>query len=81
MTIKFQVPPSAEIPFLIANLVSRLGVKAEDNGVGSEMILRACDRLLGVALFLSLLQPSFPCETKHLNCMLLFYLCYSFIIF
>lgn len=58
VTIKFQVPPSAEIPFLIANLVSRLGVKAEDNGVGSEMILRACDS--GVAWQLVLTHPKTP---------------------
>ncbi|KAL0398819.1 UNVERIFIED_CONTAM: Cell division cycle protein 48AF [Sesamum radiatum] len=45
VTIKFQVPPSCEIPLLITSLVSRLGVKAEDNGIGSEMILRAWDRL------------------------------------
>ncbi|KAL2244972.1 UNVERIFIED_CONTAM: Cell division cycle protein 48 [Sesamum indicum] len=44
VTIKFQVPPSCEIPLLITNLVSRLGVKAEDNGIGSDMTLRAWDR-------------------------------------
>lgn len=74
MSIKFQVPPSAEIPFLIANLVSRLGVKPEDNGVGSDMMLRAWDRLIAVAWFLSSLQHSSPSETKYLDHMILFYL-------
>ncbi|KAK6123923.1 hypothetical protein DH2020_042342 [Rehmannia glutinosa] len=46
VTIRFQVPPSCEIPLLITNLVSRLGVKTEDNSIGSDMILRAWDRLL-----------------------------------
>ncbi|KAK6149714.1 hypothetical protein DH2020_017239 [Rehmannia glutinosa] len=43
VTIRFQVPPSCEIPLLITNLVSRLGVKTEDNSIGSDMILRAWD--------------------------------------
>ncbi|KAH6823357.1 P-loop containing nucleoside triphosphate hydrolases superfamily protein [Perilla frutescens var. hirtella] len=58
VTIKFQVPPSAEIPFLIANLVSRLGVKAEDSGAGTDMILRAWDS--GVAWQLALSRPKTP---------------------
>ncbi|XP_042026169.1 probable spastin homolog spas-1 isoform X2 [Salvia splendens] len=58
VSIKFQVPPSAEIPFLIANFVSRLGVKAEDNSVGSDMILRAWDS--GVAWQLALSRPTAP---------------------
>ncbi|XP_042031157.1 uncharacterized AAA domain-containing protein C31G5.19 isoform X1 [Salvia splendens] len=58
VSIKFQVPPSAEIPFLIANFVSRLGVKAEDNSVGSDMILRAWDS--GVAWQLALSRPTVP---------------------
>ncbi|XP_020553980.1 spermatogenesis-associated protein 5 [Sesamum indicum] len=55
VTIKFQVPPSCEIPLLITNLVSRLGVKAEDNGIGSDMTLRAWDS--GVAWQLTLRRP------------------------
>ncbi|KAL0364065.1 UNVERIFIED_CONTAM: Cell division cycle protein 48AF [Sesamum angustifolium] len=55
VTIKFQVPPSCEIPLLITSLVSLLGVKAEDNGIGSEMILRAWDS--GVAWQLTLRRP------------------------
>lgn len=49
VAIKFQVPPSCEIPILITSLVSRLGVKPDKNGIGSDMILRAWDRLLGLA--------------------------------
>lgn len=51
VTIKFQVPSACEIPLLITNLVSRLGVKVEDNGTGSDMILRAWDRFTTVSLF------------------------------
>ncbi|XP_057764967.1 uncharacterized protein LOC130985834 [Salvia miltiorrhiza] len=60
LAIKFQVPPSAEIPFLIATLVSRLGVKDKDNGAGSDMILRAWDS--GVAWQLVLSRPTTPKE-------------------
>ncbi|KAK4439391.1 Cell division cycle protein 48AF [Sesamum alatum] len=63
VTIKFQVPPSCEIPLLIANLVSRLGVKAEDNGIGSDMILRAWDS--GVAWQLTLSRPKTLKDTSR----------------
>lgn len=46
VTIKFQVPPACEIPQLIANLVSHLGLKVEEHGGGSDMGLRAWDRLM-----------------------------------
>lgn len=46
VTIKFQIPPTCEIALLIANLVSRLGVKIEERGTGSDMTLRAWDRLV-----------------------------------
>ncbi|KAG8385785.1 hypothetical protein BUALT_Bualt03G0081400 [Buddleja alternifolia] len=55
VTFKFQVPPSCEIPLLITNLVSRLGVRAEDSGVGSDMMLQAWDS--GVAWQLTLRRP------------------------
>ncbi|XP_022855386.1 spermatogenesis-associated protein 5-like isoform X1 [Olea europaea var. sylvestris] len=61
VTIKFQVPSACEIPLLITNLVSRLGVKVEDNGTGSDMILRAWDS--GVAWQLTLSCPKNPKET------------------
>lgn len=43
-----QIPnsPTCEIPLLIANLVSSLGLKVEDRGAGSDMVLRAWDRLV-----------------------------------
>ncbi|XP_051124881.1 uncharacterized protein LOC127247184 isoform X3 [Andrographis paniculata] len=53
--IRFQVPAACEIPLLITNLVSRLGVKPEDSSVGSDMILRAWDS--GVAWQLTLTRP------------------------
>ncbi|GER52904.1 P-loop containing nucleoside triphosphatehydrolases superfamily protein [Striga asiatica] len=62
VTIKFLVPPSCEIPLLITNLVSRLGVKAEDNGVGSDMTLRAWGS--GVAWQLTLSRPKAPKSTS-----------------
>ncbi|KAL6567524.1 hypothetical protein OROGR_001192 [Orobanche gracilis] len=62
VTIRFQVPPSCEIPLLITNLVSRLGVKAEDNSIGSDMILRAWDS--GVAWQLTLSRPRTPNGTS-----------------
>ncbi|KAL6990724.1 hypothetical protein U1Q18_008843, partial [Sarracenia purpurea var. burkii] len=43
ITIKFQIPQTCEIPLLIANLVSNLGLKVEDRGTGSDMVLRAWD--------------------------------------
>lgn len=46
VTIKFQIPPTCEIALLIAKLVSRLGVKIEEHGTGSDMTLRAWDRLV-----------------------------------
>ncbi|XP_073144654.1 uncharacterized protein [Henckelia pumila] len=52
---RFQVPPSCEIPLLISNLVSRLGVKAS-GGVGSDMILQTWDS--GVAWQLTLIRPN-----------------------
>ncbi|KAL2467110.1 P-loop containing nucleoside triphosphate hydrolase superfamily protein [Abeliophyllum distichum] len=63
VTIKFQVPSACEIPLLIANLVSRLGVKVEDNGTGSDMILRAWDS--GVAWQLTLSCPKNKKETDQ----------------
>jgi hypothetical protein len=45
VTIKFQIPPACEISQLIANLVSHLGLKVEERGGGSDMLLRAWDRL------------------------------------
>ncbi|XP_062160602.1 uncharacterized protein LOC133867854 isoform X1 [Alnus glutinosa] len=43
VTIKFQIPPACEISQLIANLVSHLGLKVEERGGGSDMLLRAWD--------------------------------------
>ncbi|KZV16063.1 ATPase family AAA domain-containing protein 1-A-like [Dorcoceras hygrometricum] len=56
VTFRFQVPLSCEIPLLITNLVSRLGVKA-NGGVGSDMIVQAWDS--GVAWQLTLSRPNY----------------------
>ncbi|KAK3036973.1 hypothetical protein RJ639_030938 [Escallonia herrerae] len=56
ITVKFQVPPTCEIPLLVANLVERLGVKLEERGGGSDMTLRAWDS--GVAWQLTLGHPN-----------------------
>ncbi|KAK3017717.1 hypothetical protein RJ639_003073 [Escallonia herrerae] len=55
ITVKFQVPPTCEIPLLVANLVEHLGVKLEERGGGSDMTLRAWDS--GVAWQLTLGHP------------------------
>uniref|UniRef100_A0A803NZH4 Pyrophosphate--fructose 6-phosphate 1-phosphotransferase subunit beta n=1 Tax=Cannabis sativa TaxID=3483 RepID=A0A803NZH4_CANSA len=44
VTVKLQIPPACEVPQLIANLVSELGLKVEQHGGGSDMLLRAWDR-------------------------------------
>ncbi|XP_058200353.1 cell division cycle protein 48 homolog [Rhododendron vialii] len=61
ITIKFQIPPNCEIPLLIANLVSSLGLKVEDHGAGSDMVLRAWDS--AVAWQLTLSRPENPKES------------------
>ncbi|XP_043689240.1 outer mitochondrial transmembrane helix translocase isoform X2 [Telopea speciosissima] len=43
VTIKFQIPPTCEAPHLIVDLVSRLGLKADERSGGSDMVLRAWD--------------------------------------
>ncbi|CAL5410588.1 unnamed protein product [Camellia sinensis] len=62
ITIKFQIPPTCEIPLLIANLVSSLGLKVEDRGTGSDMVLRAWDS--AVAWQLTLSRPEKQKETS-----------------
>lgn len=61
VTIKFQVPPTCEIPRLISNLVSQLGVKVDTSATGSDMTVRAWDS--GVAWQLTLTRPSKQKET------------------
>ncbi|XP_047312247.1 uncharacterized protein LOC124915551 isoform X2 [Impatiens glandulifera] len=53
ITIKFQIPPTCEVPLLIANLVSSLGLKVEEHGAGFDMKLRACDSAVAWQLTLS----------------------------
>ncbi|KAK9267500.1 hypothetical protein L1049_009928 [Liquidambar formosana] len=56
VTIKFQIPPGCEVPRLIANLVSNLGVKVEERGAGSDMTLRAWDSAVAWQLTLNRLE-------------------------
>ncbi|XP_038984075.1 uncharacterized protein LOC103710008 isoform X2 [Phoenix dactylifera] len=41
--VKFKIPSTCEISHLIVDLVTHLGLKAEQHGSGSEMLLRAWD--------------------------------------
>ncbi|GAB2301047.1 hypothetical protein Dimus_035083 [Dionaea muscipula] len=53
-TIRFQVPPTCEIPRLIANVVSNLGLKVEDQGgAACDMVLRAWDSTVAWQMTLS----------------------------
>lgn len=53
VTIKFQIPPTCEVPCLIAKLVSQLGMKVEERSGGSDMIMRAWDSGIAWQLMLS----------------------------
>ncbi|KAG8635158.1 hypothetical protein MANES_16G002800v8 [Manihot esculenta] len=53
VTIKFQIPPACDVPQLIANLVSNLGLKFDERGGGSDMLLRAWDSAVAWQLTLS----------------------------
>ncbi|CAM8998501.1 unnamed protein product [Rhodiola kirilowii] len=52
VTIKFQIPPTCDIPRLISNLVSNLGVKVEERGGAADMRLRAWDSAVAWQLIL-----------------------------
>ncbi|KAE9599085.1 putative adenosinetriphosphatase [Lupinus albus] len=62
VSVKFQIPPACEISQLIVNLTANLGLKAEGNGGGSDMSLRAWDST--VAWQLTLTHPS---KQKHIQ--------------
>lgn len=62
VTVKFQIPSTCDVPHLIVNLVSRLGLKVEDRGGASDMILRGWDS--AVAWQLSLSYPEKHTESK-----------------
>ncbi|CAI9086844.1 OLC1v1020763C2 [Oldenlandia corymbosa var. corymbosa] len=63
IAVRFQVPPACEIPLLIANLVSNLGVKVDDGASGTAMLLRAWDS--GVAWQLTLSYPKTEPGQSH----------------
>uniref|UniRef100_A0A7N0UCV2 AAA+ ATPase domain-containing protein n=1 Tax=Kalanchoe fedtschenkoi TaxID=63787 RepID=A0A7N0UCV2_KALFE len=52
VTIKFQIPPTCDIPRLISNLVSNLGIKVEERGGAADMRLRAWDSAVAWQLIL-----------------------------
>ncbi|XVF26106.1 hypothetical protein REPUB_Repub13aG0271200 [Reevesia pubescens] len=56
VTIKFQIPPSCEVAQLIAKLVSHLGLKVEERGGGSDVLLRAWDSSVAWQLMLNPLE-------------------------
>ncbi|KAG2688447.1 hypothetical protein I3760_09G095200 [Carya illinoinensis] len=56
ITIKFQIPPACEILQLIANLVSHLGLKVENCGNSSDMLLHAWDSAVAWQLTLNPLE-------------------------
>lgn len=43
VTVKFKIPPACDVSRLIVYLASHLGLKAEENNGGSDMLLRAWD--------------------------------------
>ncbi|KAJ9689802.1 hypothetical protein PVL29_012464 [Vitis rotundifolia] len=53
VTMKFQIPPTCEVPCLIAKLVAQLGMKVEERSGGSDMIMRAWDSGIAWQLMLS----------------------------
>ncbi|XP_057431529.1 cell division control protein 48 isoform X2 [Lotus japonicus] len=56
VSIKVLIPPGCEVAQLIANLTSHLGLKAQGNVGGSDMVLRAWDS--NIAWQLTLTHPS-----------------------
>ncbi|XWS19360.1 hypothetical protein CRYUN_Cryun31cG0009100 [Craigia yunnanensis] len=56
VTIKFLIPPSCEVAQLISNLVSHLGLKVEERGGGSDILLRAWESSVAWQLTLNPLE-------------------------
>ncbi|TYI23653.1 hypothetical protein ES332_A06G179500v1 [Gossypium tomentosum] len=56
VTIEFQIPPSCEVAQLVANLVSHLGLKVDERGGGSDVLLRAWDSSVAWQLTLNPLE-------------------------
>ncbi|EXB77024.1 Cell division cycle protein 48-like protein [Morus notabilis] len=61
VSVKFQIPSACEVSQLIANLVSQLGLKVEQRGGGSDMLVRAWDS--AISWQLTLTQPDKQKET------------------
>ncbi|KAJ4761422.1 P-loop containing nucleoside triphosphate hydrolases superfamily protein [Rhynchospora pubera] len=53
VTVKFKIPPACEVSHLIIDLTTHLGYNAEQNGSGSEMLLRAWDNAAAKQITLS----------------------------
>ncbi|KAF3451770.1 hypothetical protein FNV43_RR07866 [Rhamnella rubrinervis] len=65
VTIKFQIPTTCEVSQLIADLVSHLGLKAEDNAGGSDMLVRAWDSKVAWQLTLTSPEKKKEAEGKE----------------
>lgn len=44
VTVKFKIPPSCDMSHLIIDITTHLAFSAEQDGAGSEMLLRAWDK-------------------------------------
>ncbi|KAJ8761287.1 hypothetical protein K2173_001343 [Erythroxylum novogranatense] len=53
ITVKFRIPPESDIPQLIANLVSNIGLKVDGHNGGTEILLRAWDSAVAWQLMLN----------------------------
>ncbi|KAF3329113.1 meiotic spindle formation protein mei-1 isoform X1 [Carex littledalei] len=53
VTVKFKIPPACEMSHLIIDITTHLGIDAEQDGSGSEMLLRAWDNAAAKQITLS----------------------------
>ena len=51
VVVKFDMPSTCNISHLIVDLVTHIGLEAEQHGGGSEVLVRAWDRLANKAVF------------------------------
>lgn len=54
--MKFKIPPSCELSHLIIDITTHLGLNAEQDGSGSEMLLRAWDKSVQKRSFFFVMQ-------------------------
>jgi hypothetical protein len=51
VVVKFDMPSTCNVSHLIVDLVTHIGLEAEQHGGGSEVLVRAWDRLANKAVF------------------------------